>query len=274
MKVLATDGISVPINGTERTFRGALLSMLGDNLSCHALGGFKESFWFAFRICRTCMIRREEYKHVSILNELVLRTDSRHREHCELIDGPTGGHYSKIYGINRRSILLDISYNTMFNGGMPHDIMHDVFEGGVALELSLLLGHCILTMKYLTLECYNKLSDYDYTETNKPSPIGSRSILINKSGLKLSASQAILLVRILPLLIGNHVPETDSNWQCFLKLMKIVDIKMCHLMSADLCAILQALIEEHHCMFIDLYSEEAVIPKMHFFVYYLSKSFR
>ena len=271
LRVLATDGISLSINGTERTFRGALLSMLGDNLSCHALGGFKESFSFAFRICRTCMITREEYKHVSMSNELVLRTDTRHREHCVLINGPIGEHYSKIYGINRRSILLDAPYYTMFNGGMPHDIMHDVFEGGVALELSLLLGHCILTMKYLTLECYNELLinfDYDYTETNKPCPIGSRSLLINKTSLKLSASQSMLLVRILPLLIGNYVPETDPNWQCFLKLRKIVDIVMCRLMSADLCAILQTLIEEHHCKFIDLYSEEAVIPKMHFFIHY------
>ena len=67
------------------------------------------------------------------------------------------------------------------------------------------------------------------------------------------------------------MPETDPNWQCFLKLRKIVDIVMCRLMSADLCAILQTLIEEHHCKFIDLYSEEAVIPKMHFFIHYLKQ---
>ena len=245
--------------------------MLGDNLSCHALGGFKESFSFALRICRTCMITRGEYKHMATLGEVDLRTQSKHQDHCALISGPLGDHYSKTYGVNRRSILLDIPYYSMFNGGMPHDIMHDVFEGVVALEISLLLAHCILSMKYLTLERYNELLinfDYDYTETNKPSPIGNRSVLVNKSSLKLSASQAILLVRILPLLIGDLVPNTDTNWLCFLKLRKIVDIVMCYLMSADLCAILQTLIEEHHRMFINLYSEEAVIPKMHFFLHY------
>lgn len=135
LKVLASDGISISVNGIERTFRGALLSVLGD-LSCHALGGFKESFSFALRICRSCMITKDNYKLVSKSSECALRTDSTHREQSELISGPLGEHYSKTYGINRRSILLDTPYYSMFDGGMPHDIMHDVFEGGVALEIS------------------------------------------------------------------------------------------------------------------------------------------
>lgn len=72
-----------------------------------------------------------------------------------------------------------------------------------------------LHWKYHTLERYNQLLinfDYDYTEIDKPSPIVSRSLLVNKSSLKLSASQAILLIRILPLLIGDLIPETDLNW--------------------------------------------------------------
>ncbi len=270
LKVLATDGIKISVNGMDRTFRGALLCILGDNLACHALGGFKESFSFALRICRTCMVTKDDYKPLSNLKECTLRTDRAHREQCELVSGPLGEHYSKTYGINRRSVLLDIPYYSLFNGGMPHDIMHDVFEGGVALEMSLLLGHCIISMKYFTLEQYNELLvnfDYDYTESNKPSPIGSRSLLVNKHCLKLSASQSILLVRILPLLIGGLIPETDPNWKCFLKLRKVVDMVMSPTMSEDLCAVLQATIREHHQMFVDLYSEAAVIPKMHFFLH-------
>ena len=43
----------------------------------------------------------------------------------------------------------------MFNGSLPHDIMHDVLEGVASLELSLLLCHCIISENYLSLEDYN-----------------------------------------------------------------------------------------------------------------------
>ena len=32
----------------------------------------------------------------------------------------------------------------MFSGGLPHDIMHDVFEGVAPLEMSLLLQNVII----------------------------------------------------------------------------------------------------------------------------------
>lgn len=161
----------------------------------------------------------------------------------------------------------------MFDGGLPHDIMHDVFEGCVPLEISLLLGNFVIEKKYFSLEHYNDRLirfDYNYTECDKPSPIGGRSVLTNRS-LKLSASQAILLIRILPLLIGDHIPEDNPNWKCFMILCKIVDLVMCTAISADVCAVLQAHIEQHHKEFIALYSEALVIPKMHFFLHYTTQ---
>lgn len=129
----------------------------------------------------------------------------------------------------------------MFNGGLAHDIMHDVLEGVAPLEMSLLLWHCIFSEKYFSLDDYNyRLThfDFDYTETSKPSPICSRSILAGGRALKLSASQSLVLMRILPLLIGDLIPRNDPNWKCFMKLAKLVDLIMCPWSSADLCAVL------------------------------------
>lgn len=64
-----------------------------------------------------------------------------------MLDGPHQ-HYSKTYGINQRSVLLDVPHYSMFGSGLPHDIMHDVLEG-VALEMSLLLGHYIFITEVL-----------------------------------------------------------------------------------------------------------------------------
>ena len=210
LKTLADVGINIMINGVERNFRGAVLMCLGDNLGINALAGFKESFSFALRFCRTCYVTNSTFKSVSDPSSLELRSDIKHCVECELVESPLSNHYSKNYGINRRSALMDIPYFSMFNGGLPHDIMHDVFEG----------------------------------------------------------VKMLLLVRILPLLIGDVIPFNDPNWECFLILARIIDILICPWSSSDLCAILKLPINEHHRCFVRLYTEAAVIPKFHFLLHY------
>lgn len=51
-------------------------------------------------------------------------------------------------------------------------------------------------------------------------------------------------------------------------LTKIVDIIMSSWLTADICAILKLLIEEHHLSFIALYTEATVIPKFHIILHY------
>ena len=46
-------------------------------------------------------------------------------------------HYSKTYGINRKSALLDVAHFPFFNGGLPHDCMHDILEGAASTEVKL-----------------------------------------------------------------------------------------------------------------------------------------
>ena len=76
-----------------------------------------------------------------------------------------------------------------------------------------------------------------------------------------------LLGRILPLLIGNKVPEHEPKWENYLSLMKIVDLLFAPTINEDLVGYLSRLIEEHHDEFKKLYPNESVIPKMHFMVY-------
>ena len=105
LKVLATEGVTVTIRGEERTFKGALLLCLGDNLGSKTLGGFKQSFSFSLRFCRTT---NDLYKSVSNPSQLELRCDDKHLHECNLLSGPLCQHYSKTSGINRHSVLLDM----------------------------------------------------------------------------------------------------------------------------------------------------------------------
>ena len=272
LKILASQGITMQIGGKERTYHGALIAFLADNLASHMLGGFKESFSFALRICRTCMITHDEYKCTCNITHIPLRSISLHEQQCKLLSTPLGDHYSKTYGIKRRSALLDIPHFSIFDGGLPHDVMHDVLEGVVVRELSLLLKHCI-SNKYLTLEEYNSRLlnfDYGYSETDKPAPIlrSSKFLEIETKELKLTASQSLLLVRIFPLLVGDRVPDDDEFWLVFLILCNIVDVLMCPWSSPDMCGYLRVLIQEHHASFNRVYTNDKVTPKFHFLHHY------
>lgn len=76
-----------------------------------------------------------------------------------------------------------------------------------------------------------------------------------------------LLSRILPLLVGDYVPEDDDHWQLFLQLMEIVDILFSPKTSEDHAAYVATLINDHHHDFCKLYPTHSIIPKMHFMVH-------
>ena len=138
-------------------------------------------------------------------------------------------------------------------------------------ELKLLLQH-IINNQTVNLEHSNQLLinfDYGYSEaSNKPTSITHRNLQANDKHLRQNASQCALLCRILPLLVGEFVEEDNSHWQCYLLLLKIVQICLSPIVSTDLCAVLQVLVEEHHTLFQDVYPNETIIPKMHYMCHY------
>ena len=81
------------------------------------------------------------------------------------------------------------------------------------------------------------------------------------------ASQMWLLGRILPLLIGEYIPEEDERWTLYLQLMNIVDILFSPYITEDYAIYLSTLINDQHDDFCRLYPDSSVIPKMHFMIH-------
>ena len=81
------------------------------------------------------------------------------------------------------------------------------------------------------------------------------------------ASQMWLLGRILPLLIGEYIPEEDERWTLYLQLMDIVDMLFSPNTSEDYAIYLSTLISDHHDEFCRLYPDSNIIPKMHFMIH-------
>jgi hypothetical protein len=261
---LHNTGITIQYNGKVEKWKGSLLAFLADNLAAHELGGFKESFSFARRFCRSCLTdKADSEKHFQELNFHV-RTAQSHVDQCNRLDGSDRMNVSVEYGINRRSCLQSLPHFSVVTG-MPHDIMHDLFEGVIPHELKLLLQYCT-SQSFFQLATLNhrlKAFSYGYTEIgDKPAPINS------EDSFRQTASQMWLLAKVFPLLVGDLIPRDDSHWECFLKLLKICEICTAPALSEDSAAYVELLIVEHHSQFTRLYPSASIIPKMHFMVHY------
>ena len=268
LKILYCDGITVLMNGKEHTIHGALLAFLADTLAAHSVGGFKGSMSFALRVCRSCMITTTHLQECMVETNCHLRTPLAHFEQCMQLSGLLRDHFSTNYGITRLSKLEEVPGFSVING-LPHDIMHDLFEGIVPYELKLLIGHCVQA-KYFTIN--ERIKAYDFG-SNNPSQIDVR-IVNSPIKIRQSASQMMTLTREFPLLIGDRIPQTDTHWDSFLILLKICNIAISPVCTYDTIAYLRVLIEEKLFLFKQLYPAERLIPKHHYMVHYPSQILR
>lgn len=268
LKTLFCDGVCVSIGGESHTFHGSLLAFLADNLAAHAVGGFKEGMAFALRICRTCMITPEQSQLSFTEASCKLRNPERHFEQCQLVEGPLGDHYSTNFGINRTSALESVPGFSVVTC-VPHDIMHDLYEGVVPYEMKLLIIHCVQE-KYFSVEFLNdRIQRFDF-ESNKPSLLDVK-LCKSMGKIRQSASQMMMLSRNFPLLIGDKIPEDDKNWGSFLLLLKICSIALSPICTHDTIAYLRLLIEEKLSVFKEVYPTSRLIPKFHYMVHYPSQ---
>ena len=83
----------------------------------------------------------------------------------------------------------------------------------------------------------------------------------------LSASRMWCLARLLPLMIGNSVPEDDRNWKLFLALLTIVDYVFSPRTNQDAISYVSVLIKDHHTEFKQLYPSSPITPKLHHMVH-------
>ena len=82
------------------------------------------------------------------------------------------------------------------------------------------------------------------------------------------AAQMWNLAINLPLMIGNKIPLDDEHWECFLLLLDILQLCTTKFASAGRAGFLEALIHDHHHLFIRCYPEANITPKMHYMVHF------
>lgn len=222
MTTLSDPGLSLHWfpSKSHKTLPVFILNIMGDNLGLNDVFGFKVCF-SSGRFCRICHCSYSDIQTCFNENSIRLRDPIEYDQTIDHLDDAT----SRATGVNRPSPFNALPYfHVTENSGS--DLMHDILEGVAQLETSLVLRE-LVREKFVTFDLINsKIRSFPYGRTdskNKPSEISTEKIKEGKS-LKQKACQMGCLLRLLPLMIGSYVPESNAFWSFFLELCDIVDI--------------------------------------------------
>lgn len=144
---LKSQGIAVDLKGQTHLLYGTICVLTADNLACHSLCGYSESF-SAHAFCHFCLVHKKTAQNIFDEDELEMRTKDNYQQHVRQND-PTNT------GIKQDSCLNTLKYFHVTEG-VCVEIMHDVLEGVAPLEVKLMLRHFIYEDKLFTLEQLNQ----------------------------------------------------------------------------------------------------------------------
>ncbi|KAI7811590.1 hypothetical protein IRJ41_002398 [Triplophysa rosa] len=150
-------------------------------------------------------------------------------------------------GLKRQSILNNPKYFHETEN-VAHNIMHDILEGVGAYEIKLVLGS-LISQKAITLDQVNyRITSYDYGFCD--------------------SAQMWCLLRLLPLMIGDLIPEGNKYWELLLLLLTCMENLYSPPLTEDAVLFLRHLIVEHHSLFLKLFPDRHLKPKHHFMLHY------
>lgn len=177
-------------------------------------------------------------------------------------------------GVREMSILHESRY-FHFTNNYIFDPMHDIFEGVAPMEIKLVLNHFITNKEYdLNVDTLNArlhLFQYGLPEVkNKPSANFTLASLRNLQDYKLkqTAVQTWCLMRVLPFIVSDKIPENDKHLSLILLLSRITEIIFARKLTVTILPYLYELIVEHDALFRKLFPDIHPINKHHHLHHY------
>lgn len=237
-----------------------LISVTGDHAGVHLVTGLKRGFT-AHRFCRWCNLTLEETHVCTKSDPTRRRTEEQYEaeigemERCKTLKQRDAKGTK--YGINWRCPLNALKTFHVVSS-CPPDLMHTLFEGALSRAVKHIIIHCVSGLKNMTLAWLNSaLSDFDYgfsEKSDKPSPI--KEAHLDKDGnLHQSSAQLWTLAVILPLIVGQYVPEDDEHWENYSQILEITRITHAPDIHKDSLPYLNDLTSSYLCGHLKLYGE-------------------
>lgn len=264
------DGVEVQCADEVVTLRASLACISADGLAAHQLFGLLSPS--ARHFCRQCMISRDELRQ-SIWMDFEPRTKDLHKK--QLLDVQKDFTLSTPTGVREDSALHASKY-FYFTENYTFDPMHDILEDIGQLELKLVIleysTNCNYNFNVDQLNTRINLFQFGIMEIkNKPSANFNATALKNVKDhtIPQKAVQTWCLLRVLPFLVSDIVPENDKYIKLIILLNKINEIVFAPKVSYVLLAYLNELIRDHEALFLELFSEQVnPINKLHHLRHY------
>lgn len=260
ISVLEKDGIYV--EAKRHNVKGTIFCVCADNLAAHGLAGFQESFSVS-NFCRFCVVSRETLQQTPRL-DCQLRTPEQHNLLLKNKQGDTA-----VCGVKGECALS--KHLTHFHPitGFPPDLLHDIFEGIVPVEMSLCLKE-LIRKGITSLDDINtsivNFPYIHYDKVNKPHKIPKSSFL--KGTAWGNGHENWTLLRLLPLMIGDRVPENEPAWEILMDLKDITEIVVSTKFSEASLNYLESKIADHRSLLLETFPDLRLRPKHHYLEHY------
>lgn len=246
--------------------QGTVAFVSADNLAAHSLAGFQESFRVD-KCCRFCLARRQDIQTLQVKSgSFTLRTKLSHDTNVlHLVNDET---VKSVEGV-KASCVLNRLHHFHSSTGFPPDVLHDVLEGIVPAELSLCLSDLIERgfFKLDDLNCIIQKFPYKFSDkTNRPQKIPKTFKV--KGSVGGNGHENWALLRLLPFMIGNLIPEHDKTWGIVLDLKVIVELLASPTFSQESVCFLESKISDHRLLLLEVFPDFKLKPKHHFVEHY------
>ena len=166
-------------------------------------------------------------------------------------------HFSKEYGVNKRSVLLDTPYFDITNQ-LPQDIMHVILESALSRTLFFVITYfvrnSIFSLKDLNAFIFN--FNYGYAEQK------AKPVVISDDDLN-NPHENLCLFLFFAEPFSHHCPEMC---EVLLTILEITAICLSKKVSVNILGYLKVIVEEHLQMFKTVFNEN-ITPKQHYLVH-------
>nr|XP_054591281.1 uncharacterized protein LOC129155120 isoform X1 [Nothobranchius furzeri]XP_054591300.1 uncharacterized protein LOC129155133 isoform X1 [Nothobranchius furzeri]XP_054591301.1 uncharacterized protein LOC129155133 isoform X1 [Nothobranchius furzeri]XP_054591321.1 uncharacterized protein LOC129155141 isoform X1 [Nothobranchius furzeri]XP_054591322.1 uncharacterized protein LOC129155141 isoform X1 [Nothobranchius furzeri]XP_054591360.1 uncharacterized protein LOC129155163 isoform X1 [Nothobranch len=262
IKDMELNGFHVETTRFSGIVKAGVAQVCGDNLGLNGILGYTESF-AGNSVCRWCRVHKEVLRVQTVEAPSSIRDKVNY--HSDLLL-----HKPAETGIKRECSLNKLQFYHVTDNVAP-DVMHDILEGIGGYEIKLVLN-ALIEQKIVTLDQLNyRLTSFDYgfcDVHNKPSTIKPQDLKNPDTGLRQSASQTWCLLRLLPLMIGDLIPEDNKYWELLLLLLSCMEFIFSPSLTEGAVVFLGHIIEKHHCLYLELFPDRHLKPKHHFMLHY------
>ncbi len=259
IKELETNGLVI----SGHVVKASVFCIAGDNLGSHNIGGFTENFSTSTYFCRYCLVTRSEFHDFQ--KGAPPRTVQNYNEAVQQI---RSGALTEFRGLKFDSVFNSLTYFHVSQPGLPPCIGHDVFEGVVAYDLAMYIKHFVKVKKFFTYSQLNRrIRQFSYQgsdATSTPSDVSEKGVKIGGQ-----ATENWSLLRLLPIIIGEKIAETDDPiWQLTVQLKELVELICAPKISHSQVALLNVLIVEYLETRKEMFPDHKLKPKHHYMGHY------